>query len=107
LHAKTPAIRAFITFLNAVERAVPAGKVIHAVLDNYATHKHPRVKQWLADNPRCRIGKMPFVAPSAITTVTPSLLSEPKRQGNFRQTQSPACTFCMSQCSSTLLACGA
>ena len=42
----------FVRFLNAVERAVPAGKVIHAILDNYATHKHPKVQQWLADNPR-------------------------------------------------------
>src|ERR1700750_3024231 len=32
----------FIRFLNAVEREVPAGKAIHAVLDNYATHKHPK-----------------------------------------------------------------
>jgi hypothetical protein len=31
----------FIRFLNIVERAVPAGKLVHAVLDNYATHKHP------------------------------------------------------------------
>ena len=42
----------FIKFLNAVERAVPAGKIIHAILDNYATHKHPNVKKWLADHPR-------------------------------------------------------
>jgi transposase len=42
----------FIKFLNAVERAVPVGKVIHAVVDNYATHKHPKVLEWLADNPR-------------------------------------------------------
>jgi transposase len=42
----------FVRFLNAVERAVPAGKVIHAILDNYATHKHPKVQQWLADHPR-------------------------------------------------------
>ena len=42
----------FVRFLNAVERAVPAGKVIHAILDNYATHKHPKVRQWLADHPR-------------------------------------------------------
>jgi DDE superfamily endonuclease len=28
--------REFIRFLNAVERAVPAGKVIHVILDNYA-----------------------------------------------------------------------
>jgi len=42
----------FIRFLNAVERAVPAGKVIHAIADNYATHKHPNVLRWLADHPR-------------------------------------------------------
>jgi hypothetical protein len=42
----------FITFLNAVERAVPAGKLVHAIADNYATHKHPKVKEWLADHPR-------------------------------------------------------
>jgi transposase len=42
----------FIRFLNAVERQVPAEKPIHAVLDNYATHKHPRVLAWLARHPR-------------------------------------------------------
>ena len=42
----------FIKFLNAVERAIPAGKVVHAVVDNYATHKHPKVLEWLADHPR-------------------------------------------------------
>ena len=42
----------FIRFLNAVERAVPAGKVIHAIVDNYATHKHPNVMKWLARHPR-------------------------------------------------------
>ncbi len=42
----------FIKFLNAVERAVPAGKIIHAICDNYATHKHPKVKEWLANHPR-------------------------------------------------------
>jgi transposase len=26
--------------------------VIHAVVDNYATHKHPKVRQWLARHPR-------------------------------------------------------
>src|SRR3954465_4993522 len=42
----------FIKFLNAVERAVRPGRIIHAIADNYATHKHPKVKQWLADHPR-------------------------------------------------------
>ena len=42
----------FIRFLNAVEHEVPAGKLIHAVLDNYATHKHPKVQAWLERHPR-------------------------------------------------------
>jgi transposase len=37
----------FIRFLNAIEAEVPAGKVIHVILDNYAAHKHPKVRQWL------------------------------------------------------------
>ena len=42
----------FIRFLNEVERAVPAGKVGHAILDNYTAHKHPKVRAWLARHPR-------------------------------------------------------
>ena len=42
----------FIRFLNAVEREAPVGKTIHAILDNYAAHKHPAVRQWLARHPR-------------------------------------------------------
>jgi transposase len=42
----------FIRFLNAIEAEVPAGKLIHAIVDNYATHKHPKVRTWLANHPR-------------------------------------------------------
>ena len=42
----------FIRFLNAVEAEVPAGKAVHAIIDNYAAHKHPKVVQWLARHPR-------------------------------------------------------
>ena len=42
----------FIRFLNAVEREVPTGKTVHAILDNYAAHKHPAVRLWLARHPR-------------------------------------------------------
>jgi hypothetical protein len=41
----------FVRFLNAVERAAPAGKVIHAIMDNYGSHKHPKVLAWLARHP--------------------------------------------------------
>ena len=42
----------FIRFLNAIEAAVAKGKAIHAIVDNYATHKHPKVKEWLARHSR-------------------------------------------------------
>lgn len=42
----------FIRFLNALERNIPAGKVVHVILDNYAAHKHQKVRAWLARHPR-------------------------------------------------------
>jgi transposase len=37
----------FMRFLNAIEAEVPAGKMVHVILDNYAAHKHPKVRAWL------------------------------------------------------------
>ena len=42
----------FIRFLNTIEAQVPKRKPIHAIVDNYATHKHPKVRAWLARHPR-------------------------------------------------------
>jgi transposase len=42
----------FIRFLNALERDVPVGKVVHVILDNYAAHKTPEVRRWLQRHPR-------------------------------------------------------
>ena len=42
----------YVCFLNAVEAEVPVGKVVHVILDNYATHKHPKVIAWFARHPR-------------------------------------------------------
>src|SRR3954447_15923988 len=44
----------FLAFLRHVARAYPDVE-LHLVMDNYATHKHPNVKAWLADNPRVRV----------------------------------------------------
>ena len=41
----------FLKFLRQVAAAYP-GQDLHIVLDNYATHKHPKVREWLAKNPR-------------------------------------------------------
>jgi len=42
----------FIRFLNLIEAKVPAGKIVHVILDNYAAHKHPKVREWLVRHPR-------------------------------------------------------
>lgn len=41
----------FVDFLGLVAAAHPDVE-LHVVCDNYATHKHPNVKAWLAENPR-------------------------------------------------------
>ena len=41
----------FIRFLNAIEAAVPVGKLVHVILDNYAAHKHPKVRARLDRHP--------------------------------------------------------
>lgn len=42
----------FIRFLNLIEQQTSAGKGVHLILDNYAAHKHPKVRAWLARHPR-------------------------------------------------------
>jgi putative transposase len=49
----------FLEFLKSIEDAVPAGLVIHAVLDNYATHKTGPVQRWLARHPRWQFHFIP------------------------------------------------
>jgi len=49
----------FLDFLRAIDQAVPAALDIHVILDNYATHKHPKVKAWLAARPRWHLHFIP------------------------------------------------
>lgn len=42
----------FVRFLDRIERTVPAGLEVHLVLDNYATHKTPKVAAWFKKRPR-------------------------------------------------------
>jgi len=42
----------FIRFLNKINRETPAGQELHLIVDNYATHKHPKVRAWLERHPR-------------------------------------------------------
>jgi transposase len=42
----------FIRFLNKINRETPVGRELHLIVDNYATHKHPKVHAWLDRHPR-------------------------------------------------------
>ena len=42
----------FLRFLRQVDRETPPERQLHLIVDNYATHKHPRVKKWLARHRR-------------------------------------------------------
>ena len=45
----------FLSFLRHIEASVPADLDVHLICDNYATHKHPRVRSWLARRPRFHV----------------------------------------------------
>jgi len=49
----------FLQFLNHIESQVPKELDIHLVVDNYATHKHRKVKSWLAARPRYHVHYTP------------------------------------------------
>jgi transposase len=42
----------FLKFLKLIDKAVPKDLDLHLVLDNYATHKTPAIKEWLLKHPR-------------------------------------------------------
>jgi len=42
----------WLKFLRVIDYVVPAGKEVHMIVDNYATHKHPKVERWLRRHPR-------------------------------------------------------
>ena len=75
----------FIRFLNDVERAVPAGNVVDVILDNYATHKHPKVRAWLARHPRWTFHFTPTSASwlNAVETFFSALTHRRLKRGVF------------------------
>ena len=49
----------FRKFLDEIEVAVPRGLDVHLVMDNYATHKTPLIRKWLAKRPRWHVHLTP------------------------------------------------
>jgi len=52
----------YLQFLKYIDQNVPEDLDIHLVVDNYATHKHDKVKRWLAAHPRYHVHYTPTYA---------------------------------------------
>ena len=74
----------FIRFLNTIEAEVPAGKLIHVILDNYAAHKHPKVRAWLQRHER-----FTFQRASRGRSVDHTRCGHPDGQTNDRRVRRP------------------
>ena len=49
----------FIRFLQLIDVKIPSGLELHLIVDNYGTHKHPRVQSWLKRHPRLHLHFIP------------------------------------------------
>jgi transposase len=52
----------WLVFLRQINRETPKDKDVHLICDNYATHKHPHVQEWLARHPRFHVHFTPTSA---------------------------------------------
>ena len=76
----------FLSFLRQVEKEVPAGLDIHAVLDNYATHKTDTVESWLRKHPRWHMHFIPTHSSwlNQVERFFAKITTERIRRGAFR-----------------------
>jgi len=49
----------FLSFLRHLDQNVPPAYQVHLIVDNYATHRHPKVRNWLAQRPRYQMHYTP------------------------------------------------
>ena len=52
----------YLSFLREIEKSVPKNLEAHIIVDNYATHKHRRVRRWFATRPRFHVHFTPTYA---------------------------------------------
>ncbi len=78
----------FKKFLNTIDEQVPKHLDVHLVMDNYATHKTPAIRRWLAKRPRFHVHFTPTSA-SWINLVErwfATLTAKQLRRGTHRST---------------------
>jgi putative transposase len=49
----------FLAFIQRIDQAVPEELDVHLIVDNYSTHKHAKVRLWLAERPRFHVHYTP------------------------------------------------
>src|SRR3954462_3577641 len=76
----------FIRFLNKINRETPAPRELHLIVDNYATHKHPKVRAWLERHPRFHFHFTPTSASwlNAVEGFFAKLTRQRLKRGVFR-----------------------
>src|SRR5208337_2755827 len=76
----------FLRFLRTIDRNTPKSLDLHLVVDNYATHKHPKVKAWLKRHPRFHLHFTPTSASSInlIERLFGLITGDAIRRGVFR-----------------------
>ena len=76
----------WLRFLRLLEDATPEYKQLHLIVDNYATHKHPKVQRWLKRHPRFHLHFTPTSAPwlNMVERFFRDLTANRLRRGVFR-----------------------
>lgn len=79
----------FLAFLRSIEAAVPDNLDIHLIVDNYSTHKHAKVKAWLARRPRWHIHFIPTYSSwlNLVERFFALITDKAIRRGSFRSVQ--------------------
>jgi transposase len=52
----------WLKFMKKIDRDTPKDKALHLICDNYATHKHPKVIEWMDKHPRFHVHFTPTSA---------------------------------------------
>ncbi len=80
----------FLKFLRLINRSTPKGLDLHLIVDNYATHKHANVKEWLAKHPRFHLHFIPTSSSwlSMVERCFRDLTEKRLRRGIFRSVMS-------------------
>jgi transposase len=75
--------------LNQIDQEVPAGLDIHIICDNYATHKHEKVRLWLKRHPRFHVHFTPTSASwlNMVERFFRALTSDRLQRGVFRSVE--------------------